>query len=87
MTNFEKITASPETLAAVLAEIPAADSPWDRAFRETFCARCSRKDCDAQDGGCPNQEKRENPGWWLGLEVTENGTDSLRRRAGPITDP
>lgn len=69
MTNFEKITASPETLAEVLAEIPAADSPWDRAFRETFCARCSRQDCDGQDGGCPNQEKRGNPGWWLRLEV------------------
>ncbi len=69
MTNFEKITASPEALAAVLLAIPAADSPWDRAFRETFCAKCDRQDCDDRDGGCPNQAARGNPAWWLGLEA------------------
>lgn len=78
MTVFEKITASPEALAAVLADIPAADSPWDQAFREAFCSGCGRRDCDGQDGGCPNQDKRGNPAWWLGLETMENGTDSLR---------
>ena len=78
MTNFEKITASPEALAAVLLTIPAADSPWDQAFRETFCASCGKEDCDSQDGGCPNQAKRGNPAWWLGLDAIENGTDTLR---------
>ena len=29
MTNFEKITASPEALGQFLAELPVATGPWD----------------------------------------------------------
>ena len=29
MTNFEKLSASPEALAAFLTAIPVANSPWD----------------------------------------------------------
>lgn len=68
MTIFEKITASPAVLAVVLETIPAADSPWDRAFRETFCASCEKEDCDSR-GGCPHEENRGKPAWWLGLEA------------------
>ncbi len=32
MNNFEKITASPETLGAFLASMPIATGPWDEQF-------------------------------------------------------
>lgn len=70
MTIFEKITTSPSALATVLETVQAADSPWDRAFREMFCANCEREDCDGP-GGCPHQEKRGSPAWWLGLNCKE----------------
>jgi len=31
-SRFERITESPDALAAVLASIPTADAPWDIAF-------------------------------------------------------
>ena len=57
MTNFEKLTASPETLGAFLASIPTTGGPWDEAFRREFCAGC-------------DQDKRDNPAWWLKQEAT-----------------
>ena len=63
MSNFEKITASPETLSAFLKSLPTANSPWDEEFHKVFCAACDRKDCDGTP--CKHQDKRGNPLWWL----------------------
>ena len=46
MINFEKLTASPEALAAFLSAIPVADSPWDEGFHRKFCYGCGLEDCD-----------------------------------------
>lgn len=67
MTNFERVTASPEALAACLETIVCADSPWDAAFRRHFCDGCGLVDCD-EGQGCPHQAERNNPAWWLGLD-------------------
>lgn len=63
MTNFEKVTASPEALGQFLAALPVATGPWDGAFRKEFCDSCERKNCDEKR--CPHQDKRNNPTWWL----------------------
>lgn len=65
-TVFEEITASPEALGSVLASLSVPEAPWDEAFREIFCKTCERENCDI----CPNEEQRNNPFWWLGLEAT-----------------
>ena len=67
-TNFDRITASPEALAALLAARPSQDAPWDDAFHRHFCDNCPMEDCPKV---CPNEEKRNSPAWWLGLEVSE----------------
>ena len=73
MTQFEKITESPEVLGAFLAALPVIDGPWDKEFQVRFCAGCAAENCDA----CPHEEFRNNPSWWLtiraGLDV-EPGT-------------
>ena len=63
MTNFEKVTASPEALGEFLSTLPVATGPWDGAFRKQFCDSCERKNCDEKR--CPHQDKRNNPAWWL----------------------
>ena len=63
MTNFEKITASPETLGTFLDSLPIASGPWDEAFHRMFCDGCQVEDCDGQ--GCPHKVERGNPLWWL----------------------
>lgn len=63
MSNFEKITASPETLGAFLASLSAAAAPWDEDFHRTFCDSCEAENCDAEK--CPHQAERDNPAWWL----------------------
>ncbi len=68
-TNFEKITASPETLAAFLGGLPALSGPWDDAFHRTFCDDCPSENCDAEN--CPHNAERGNPLWWLGLTAAE----------------
>ena len=68
VTQFEKITESPETLGAFLAALPVIDGPWDTEFQARFCAGCAAENCDA----CPNQRFRNNPGWWLTLEAGGN---------------
>lgn len=72
MSNFEKITASPETLSAFLQSLPIANSPWDEEFQKVFCAACDRKDCDEKP--CQQQDKRSNPTWWL-MQETEGTRD------------
>ena len=68
MTQFEKITQSPETLGAFLVVLPVIDGPWDKEFQARFCASCPAKDCDA----CPHAEERNNPRWWLNLEAGDD---------------
>ncbi|MBD5117605.1 MAG: hypothetical protein HDT37_00525 [Clostridiales bacterium] len=65
MTVFEKITESPEVLGKFLACLPVIEGPWDDKFHDQFCSGCAAKNCDA----CPNQRFRNNPGWWLTLEI------------------
>lgn len=61
-TNFQKITASPEALAAFLRSLPVHTAPWDTAFYRAFCDDCPAEECDE----C-KKEERGNPLWWLGL--------------------
>lgn len=68
-TNFERITASPEALAAFLASLPCLDAPWDDAFHRHFCDNCPMEDCDT----CPHEAERNSPTWWLGLIHTGAG--------------
>ena len=65
MTNFEKITETPEALGEFLASLPVADGPWDVEFRKAFCAKCERENCDGKR--CPHKAERNNPLWWLKL--------------------
>lgn len=69
-TNFEAITKNPETLAAFLRALPILEGPWDEEFQRNYCAGCGKVSCD--DGSpCPYEDKRNSPGWWLGLEAME----------------
>ena len=65
MTNFEKITASPEVLGEFLASLPVATGPWDKEFHRMFCDSCERENCDEKR--CPHNAERGNPLWWLKL--------------------
>lgn len=65
MTQYEKITQSPETLGAFLSALPVIDGPWDKEFQARFCADCLYLGCDA----CPHEKFRNNPRWWLTLEA------------------
>ena len=65
MSNFEKVTATPEELGAFLASLPVATGPWDESFHQEFCNSCKWKNCDGKK--CPHQDKRGNPTWWLRL--------------------
>ena len=38
MTNFEKITQSPEALGEFLASLPVLEGPWDEEFQRNYCA-------------------------------------------------
>ena len=69
MTLFEQITQSPETLGAFLAALPVVNGPWDEEFHARFCAGCAATDCDA----CPHTAERNNPCWWLNLEIGGGG--------------
>ena len=61
-TNFEKITASPEALAAFLSSLPVLAGPWDEAFHRRYCDSCPAEEC----GECENKAIN-NPLWWLSL--------------------
>ena len=65
MTNFEKITETPEALGEFLASLPVADGPWDAEFHKAFCADCERENCDGKR--CLHNAERGNPVWWLNL--------------------
>ena len=76
MTNFEKITRSPEALADFLGSIMAIDCQWDHDFARAFCDDCPRENCDKDQ--CPHTEERNNPLWWLRQEAPE--TVALRKK-------
>lgn len=78
MTNFDKLTASPETLGAFLASIPTTGGPWDEAFRKEYCSSCGQENCEPT---CPHQDKRGNPAWWLAqtAEATPSDKDVTPR--------
>ena len=78
MTNFEKITASPEALGEFLASLPVATGPWDKEFHRAFCDSCERENCDGTR--CPHQDKRNNPLWWLMLGGKEGEVPGLTVR-------
>ena len=44
MTNFEKVTASPEALGEFLAALYVATGPWDKDFYKAFCEGCGKSD-------------------------------------------
>ncbi len=71
MTNFEKITQSPETLGAFLASLPIPDAPWDAEFQRKYCGKCKRPNCDG-GSGCRHEGRRNNPAWWLRLEARKD---------------
>lgn len=62
MTNFEKITASPEVLGEFLASLPVATGPWDKEFHRAFCELL---ECRTQT--CPYKGNRLL--WWLSQEA------------------
>lgn len=64
-TVFEKLTASPASLSAVLSTIVTTGAPWDDAFHAHFCKKCDAAGCDE----CQHQEERNNPAWWLGMDA------------------
>ncbi len=80
MTQFEKITESPDALAAFLAALPVVEGPWDKEFHERYCADCLYLGCDA----CPHEEFRNNPGWWLTLTDTPEPSEETKRAAKKI---
>lgn len=69
MTEFERVTESPDTLGEFLRSLPILEGPWDKAFQERYCAGCAAEDCE----NCPHEAQRNNPGWWLTLEVQKGG--------------
>ena len=73
MSNFEKITASPEALGAFLQSLPVADGPWDTEFHKVFCAECNREDCDGEM--CKHQNERSNPTCWLMWDTEDARAD------------
>ena len=68
MTNFEKITQSPEALGEFLSSLPVLEGPWDEEFQRNYCAGCGRVNCDA-GRGCPYKKQWNSPAWWLRLEA------------------
>ena len=36
MTNFEKITQSPEALGEFLSSLPMLEGPWDEEFQRNY---------------------------------------------------
>lgn len=69
MTEYERITESPQALAAFLGGLPVLEGPWNEAFRRKFCAGCAADNCDAEN--CPYNEYRDNPAWWLAQAATD----------------
>lgn len=67
MTNFEKITRSPEALAEFLRNLVAVNTPWEKEFSRLICASCGKECCD----GCSSIQMSKDPLWWLGMQAEE----------------
>ena len=78
MSNFEKITASPEALAAFLSSLPVATGSWDEEIHARFCAGCATT-CYV----CPHAEERNNPLWWL-TKAAEGERETAERLANIV---
>ena len=76
-SRFERITESPDALAAVLASIPTADAPWDIAFERAFCAGCALENCD----GCPHKNL-DRIKWWLEQQTAKAFLTRKGKRSG-----
>ena len=76
-SRFERITESPDALAAVLASIPTADAPWDIAFERAFCAGCALENCD----GCPHKNLVRIK-WWLEQQTAKAFLTRKGKRSG-----
>jgi hypothetical protein len=73
MTNFEKITENPTTLARFLGGLPVLEGPWDKAFHDNVCANCNLPNCEDETCPAPTilRDAAFRAGWWLGLEAEE----------------
>ena len=69
MTNFERVTKSPEALGEFLGGLDLISSPWESDFCRAFCDDCDAKNCDAEN--CAHTAERDNPLWWLMQEARE----------------
>lgn len=70
MTNFERVTKTPEVLGNFLASLPVLEGPWDNEFQKRFCKNCRAGADESCDHKCP--DKKENRAeWWLTLESEE----------------
>ena len=67
MTNYDRITETPEALGAFLAALTIENGPWDDEFHKRFCADCLYLGCDT----CPHEKFRNNPLWWLNQTAAE----------------
>lgn len=76
-SRFERITESPDALAAVLASIPTADAPWDTAFERAFCTGCALENCD----GCPHKNV-DRIRWWLEQQTAKAFLTRKGKRSG-----
>lgn len=70
MNEFERVSKTPEALGDFLKSLPILEGPWDAAFQEHYCATCAVAECDK----CPHEAQRNNPGWWLTLEMGKERT-------------
>lgn len=76
MTNFEKITETPEALGEFFASLPVATGPWDEEFHRAFCDSCELLECRTET--CPYKGSR--PLWWLMMGGKEGEVPGLSIR-------
>ena len=89
MNNFERITASPEALGAVLgSRLIARMGQWADDVHRVFCDSCDAENCDAEN--CAHQTERNSPTWWLKRAYTGSGpvktdsTNPYKRQAADL---
>lgn len=59
MTEFEKLTASPQALAAFLRGLSVIEAPWDAAFQKRYCTDAAATKGDAQGAKADQAGKRK----------------------------
>ena len=73
MTNFEKVTVSPEALGEFLAALSVATGPWDKDFYKRLLG--VRRDATARRGECSGVE----PGKAAGRNADGGASGILRK--------